>query len=129
MKPYKIGIDLGGTKTEVIILDPGDNEFYRKRVPTKDKDDYQKILLFVHNIILETIDKIPQKANCTIGVGIPGSINTETQLVQNANGPPGRYRRGQSGPWLFSMSCWSLEEEPPFEAAREAPCSVHETTQ
>ena len=85
MKPYKIGIDLGGTKTEVIILDPGDNEFYRKRVPTKDKDDYQKILLFVHNIILETIDKIPQKANCTIGVGIPGSINTETQLVQNAN--------------------------------------------
>ena len=85
MKPYKIGIDLGGTKTEVIILDTDDNEFYRKRVPTKDKDDYQKILLFVHNIILETIDKIPTRANCTIGVGIPGSINTETELVQNAN--------------------------------------------
>jgi len=85
MNQYKIGIDLGGTKTEVIILDLDDNEFYRKRIPTKGKDDYQNILIFVHNLILETIDKIPQGADYTIGVGIPGSINTETQLVQNAN--------------------------------------------
>jgi fructokinase len=85
MKPYKIGIDLGGTKTEAIILDPDDNESYRKRVPTEDKNDYRKILSFVHKLILETIDKIPRKADCTIGVGIPGSINIDTQLVQNAN--------------------------------------------
>lgn len=85
MKQYKIGIDLGGTKTEVIILDPDNNESYRKRVPTEDKNDYRKILAFVHKLILETIDKIPQGADCTIGVGIPGSINTATQLVQNAN--------------------------------------------
>lgn len=85
MKQYKIGIDIGGTKTEVIILDPNDNESFRKRVPTEDKNNYQKILSFVHKLILETIDKIPQGVNYTIGVGIPGSINTETQLVQNAN--------------------------------------------
>jgi fructokinase len=85
MKQYKIGIDLGGTKTEVIIIDPDNNESYRKRVPTEDKNDYHTLLSFVHILILETIDNIPQKANCTIGVGIPGSINTETQLVQNAN--------------------------------------------
>jgi len=85
MKQYKIGIDIGGTKTEVIIIDPNDNESFRKRVPTEDKNNYKKILSFVHKLILETIDKIPQGADCTIGVGIPGSINTETQLVQNAN--------------------------------------------
>lgn len=85
MKKYKIGVDLGGTKTEAIILDQNDNEFYRKRVPTKDKNEYRKLLAFVHKRIIETVNKVPQGADCTIGIGIPGSINTETQLVQNAN--------------------------------------------
>ena len=91
MKPYKIGIDLGGTKTEVIILDPGDNEFYRKRVPTKDKDDYQKILLFVHNIILEAIDNIPQKTNCSIAadlfnIGIVQAVVQRDKLLTDRSG-------------------------------------------
>jgi len=85
MKQYKIGIDLGGTKTEAVIIDPDDKESYRKRVPTEGKNDYQKLLSSVHQLIRETMDKIPQNADCTIGIGIPGSINAETQLVQNAN--------------------------------------------
>lgn len=34
MQVYKTGIDLGGTKTEVAVLDAGGDIVYRKRVPT-----------------------------------------------------------------------------------------------
>ena len=40
---HKIGIDLGGTKTEIIVLDESLNILQRKRVPTP-QDDYEKIL-------------------------------------------------------------------------------------
>ena len=39
---HKIGIDLGGTKTEIIVLDETLNVLERKRVPTP-KDNYEKM--------------------------------------------------------------------------------------
>ncbi len=41
---FKIGIDLGGTKTEVIALDPDDAVLFRKRMPTPSRDGYGPIL-------------------------------------------------------------------------------------
>ena len=89
MKPYQIGIDLGGTKIETILFSPAGEELHRRRIPTpRDEDEtinYQAILDAVHDLICETAKRIPAAGNYTIGVGIPGTIDRATGLVQNAN--------------------------------------------
>ena len=86
---YQIGIDLGGTKIETILFDPKDNCLYRKRTATPRNPDpdleYNRILEAVYALIRETMDQIPGKPECTIGVGIPGTLQPNTHLVQNAN--------------------------------------------
>ncbi len=85
-----IGIDLGGTKTEAIALDDSDAVLYRKRIPTpRIPDDpeaeYGGIVSTVAALIEKTRDSISDGAVCTIGVGIPGSVEPGSGLVQNAN--------------------------------------------
>jgi fructokinase len=87
--PYRLGIDLGGTKIETILLDPKGNSLLRERTATpRDTNgpaEYEKIRNAVHKMIQRTLKKVPQDQACTIGVGIPGTINNQTGLVQNAN--------------------------------------------
>jgi fructokinase len=87
--PYRLGIDLGGTKTEAILLDQQGNSQIRERVATpRDVDrltEYAKILDAVYTLIRNTLDKVPETEACTVGVGIPGTINPATGRVQNAN--------------------------------------------
>ncbi len=89
MKPYQIGIDLGGTKTETILFNPAGEELHRTRVPTPRNEDkaknYHAILDTVHRLILDTAKQIPATGKYTVGIGIPGTINRDTHLVQNAN--------------------------------------------
>ena len=85
MKLYKIGIDLGGTKTEAILLDEHDKELFRKRQSTPKDNDYRIILESIHQLISDTVDHISDASTYTIGIGIPGAINADTQLVHNAN--------------------------------------------
>ena len=89
MKPYQIGIDLGGTKTEAILFDPSGKELRRRRMPTPRGEDeekkYRMILDAVQELILDTSNLIPPSGKSTIGIGIPGTINRETHRVQNAN--------------------------------------------
>ncbi len=87
---YRIGIDLGGTKTEAIVLDPDDREICRKRIPTPRMGmsatcPYEAILYSVHQLILEMTALIPSGKPHTLGIGIPGMIDAETQTVHNAN--------------------------------------------
>ncbi|MFL2671100.1 MAG: ROK family protein [Candidatus Actinomarina sp.] len=78
----KIGLDWGGTKLEAIALDPLTNEeIVRNRVDSP-KDNYQKIIDTVHNLILETAGK---EKNITVGIGMPGSLHPKTGLVQVSN--------------------------------------------
>ncbi|MCP4021028.1 MAG: ROK family protein [Desulfobacteraceae bacterium] len=85
MDYYRIGIDLGGTKTETVLIAPEGNELFRKRIPTKQEKGYSGILDAVHQLILETAHKVPPAENYTVGIGIPGSINRDKGLVHNAN--------------------------------------------
>ncbi|MFK5986762.1 MAG: ROK family protein [Pseudomonadota bacterium] len=83
----KIGIDLGGTKIELIALDnsvAGETleECYRKRVLTP-QGNYQKTICAIVDLINEAESFLNKKA--TIGVGIPGAISMHTGLVKNAN--------------------------------------------
>jgi len=83
--PYKMGIDLGGTKTESILLDPEDNVAFRKRIHTPKSEGYSGILESILHLISDMKKRIPNGNKHSIGIGIPGAIDSETGLVQNAN--------------------------------------------
>lgn len=77
----RIGIDLGGTKTEVIALGDQGEQLYRHRLPTP--RDYQQIIENIAHLVAlaeEATGKIG-----TVGIGIPGSISPYTGVVKNAN--------------------------------------------
>jgi fructokinase len=86
---YHIGIDLGGTKIESVLLSPQGAIEKRKRLPTPQggspQDAYTTICKAVLNLIHETQSWAPPGCEATVGIGIPGTINAQTGLVQNAN--------------------------------------------
>ncbi|MDG2244198.1 MAG: ROK family protein [Rhodospirillaceae bacterium] len=83
----RYGIDLGGTKIELIALDGDGAELLRKRVPTP-VGDYAVTVAAIVDLVLaadseldtEKSDDLP-----TVGIGIPGTISPSTGLVKNAN--------------------------------------------
>ncbi|MCI5060213.1 MAG: ROK family protein [Alphaproteobacteria bacterium] len=81
--PVKIGIDFGGTKTEIIALD-GDNgkELYRKRIPTA-KNNYDLSVSGIKDLVEEAESHIGQKAS--VGMGMTGCIDRHTLKAKNAN--------------------------------------------
>ncbi|MGO8942967.1 MAG: fructokinase [Syntrophobacteraceae bacterium] len=78
----RFGIDLGGTKTEIIALDEGGTEIYRKRVDT-DPSSYEAIVATIAELVAEAEAALSQVG--TVGVGIPGTISVRTGCVKNAN--------------------------------------------
>lgn len=78
----RLGIDLGGTKTEIIALDEHGKELYRKRVPSP-RDDYQATINNLVSLVKEAESVTGQKG--TVGIGIPGIVDRTTGKVKNAN--------------------------------------------
>ncbi len=85
METYKIGIDLGGTKTEAVLMGPEDGIRLRRRIDTPTVDGYDAIRRSTTSLMMETIQAVPPGRPFTLGIGIPGTINQRTGLVQNAN--------------------------------------------
>jgi fructokinase len=81
MSRYRIGIDFGGTKIEIIVLGPGGVALLRRRVPNPGA--YDAALLATAGLVGEAEAEIGVRA--TVGVGIPGAISPSTGLVRNAN--------------------------------------------
>ena len=78
----RIGIDLGGTKIELIAFDASGREILRQRVPTP-QGDYRATVGAVVSLVADVEKNL--KAKATIGVGIPGALSRVTGLVKNAN--------------------------------------------
>ena len=78
---YKLGVDLGGTKTEAILLDENLNVLERKRVSTP-QNDYSEILNTISSLTLEISSNI---SDFSIGVCTPGAISKHTGLIKNSN--------------------------------------------
>ena len=78
----QIGIDLGGTKIELIALDDSGREVLRQRVPTP-QGDYAATIASVVSLVSEAETRLKKKA--TVGIGIPGALSRVTGLVKNAN--------------------------------------------
>ncbi|SMF87509.1 fructokinase [Azospirillum oryzae] len=81
---HRIGIDLGGTKTEGILLDRQGNQLARHRVPTP-KGDYDGTIATIGDLVARLEGEIPHGHKATVGLGIPGAISPATGLVKNAN--------------------------------------------
>jgi fructokinase len=78
---YKLGVDLGGTKTEAILLDETQNVIQRKRISTP-QNDYQKILDSISSLVLEISENI---SDFSLGICTPGAISKQTGLIKNSN--------------------------------------------
>lgn len=78
----RIGIDLGGTKIEGIALDDTGNECFRKRIDSP-QGSYQNTLKAIIGLIKDIESSI--QTTGSIGIGIPGTISPQTNLVKNAN--------------------------------------------
>ncbi|MDX1451020.1 MAG: ROK family protein [Oleiphilaceae bacterium] len=76
------GIDLGGTKIEIIGLDAQSNECYRKRIASP-QGDYAMTLHTLEQLILEAEQHCQTQGS--VGIGIPGCIDPSSQRVKNAN--------------------------------------------
>ena len=78
---YKIGVDLGGTKTEIIVLDENLNVIERKRVLTP-QNNYDEIINTITTLVSDVSQNI---SNFSLGVCCPGAISKQTGLIKNSN--------------------------------------------
>jgi fructokinase len=81
--PYAIGIDLGGTKIEGVVLDPAGAVCRRLRVPTEQERGYAHILERVGGLVAELRPDAPVCDR--VGVGAPGSLSARDRTLKNSN--------------------------------------------
>lgn len=81
---HRIGIDLGGTKIEGVVLDASSREIFRRRVPTEQEKGYFSILKNIQTLYRELAASIPGQAH-SLGIGTPGAISKHTGFLKNSN--------------------------------------------
>jgi fructokinase len=77
----RIGIDLGGTKIEIVALDARGEECFRKRIATP-RGDYRATVAAIAALVHDAEAAV---GPATVGIGMPGTISPATGLVKNAN--------------------------------------------
>lgn len=87
MFPWRVGVDLGGTKIEAVVLpSDGSTEVLARRRVATPRGDYAQIVNAVSDLVSEiTLPLGSQAQTIPVGVGIPGTISPATGLVKNAN--------------------------------------------
>lgn len=79
---YRIGIDLGGTKIEIVALDAAGAIRLRRRVATP-PGDYAATLAAVASLVREAERELGERAS--VGIAMPGALSLATGLVKNSN--------------------------------------------
>ncbi|SDB70306.1 ROK family protein [Belnapia rosea] len=77
----RLGIDLGGTKTEIVALDEAGAIRLRRRAPTPPA--YAGVVALIGGLVETAERELGQQG--TVGIGIPGSLSPATGLVRGAN--------------------------------------------
>ena len=78
----RLGIDLGGTKTEIIALNESGRELLRKRVRTP-RGDYDTTLRSIVSLVTQAERELGERGS--VGIGTPGAISPGTGLMRNCN--------------------------------------------
>ncbi|WP_043366073.1 ROK family protein [Belnapia sp. F-4-1] len=79
--PFRLGIDLGGTKTEIVALDAAGAVRLRRRAPTP--PDYAGVISLIGALAEAAEAELGGQGS--VGIGIPGSLSPATGLVRGAN--------------------------------------------
>ena len=79
---FRLGVDLGGTKIEILALDPLGGERFRQRVPTP-QGDYAATLRAIATLV-ESAERALGESG-SVGIGTPGSISRATGLLRGSN--------------------------------------------
>lgn len=78
----RLGIDLGGTKIEIIALDDTGAELLRRRIPAP-RGDYIATLQAITGLVHEAEAELGQRG--LLGIGTPGAISKATGRIKNSN--------------------------------------------
>lgn len=78
----RLGIDLGGTKIEIIALADDGHELLRRRVTTP-QGDYPATLQAMTGLVAATEAELGRRGS--VGIGIPGAVSRLTGRIKNAN--------------------------------------------
>jgi fructokinase len=81
----RIGLDIGGTKTELVALDARSRECLRRRAATP-HGSYESALQELATMVREAEHALGERA--TVGIGLPGAVSPATGLVKNAYATP-----------------------------------------
>ena len=78
----RLGIDLGGTKTEAVLLDGDGHIQWRERRPTP-AHSYQAILQLIGDLSRAAEQQAGEPL--AVGIGTPGAISPRSGLLRNSN--------------------------------------------
>lgn len=78
----RLGIDLGGSKIEIIALDDDGRPLLRRRIATP-QGDYAATLAAITDLVATAERQLGQRGS--VGIGIPGSESPADGLIRNAN--------------------------------------------
>ncbi len=81
----RIGIDLGGTKIEGVVLDDEGQERWRSRRPTPARDGADAIVEAVARLVSEARAAVGLPHETPVGIGTPGAISPATGRLQGSN--------------------------------------------
>ena len=81
---WAIGVDLGGTKVEVAVVDAGGKILQRLKQPTHVETGPDRIMAAIAGMVRQLQDRGPQTPPAGVGVGIAGQINASTGVVRFA---------------------------------------------
>ncbi len=81
-KLIRIGIELGGTKIEMIALDNEGAILALQRIPTP-AGDYEGTVRAVAGLVLDFENE--NQVSTSVGIGMPGAISPVTKMVKNSN--------------------------------------------
>ena len=78
----RLGVDVGGSKIEIIALGDDGSVLLRERVPTP-QGDYMATVMAVAGLVEVAEQKLGARGS--VGVGIPGTESRTSGLIKNAN--------------------------------------------
>lgn len=82
MKRLRIGVDLGGSKIEIVALDANGHQLLRRRIPTP-QGDYAATIGAVSQLVAAVESELGQRGS--LGIGIPGAESRPGGPIKNAN--------------------------------------------
>jgi fructokinase len=84
---FHLGYDIGGTKTEIVLLDSNKKIHFTLRDPTQRELGYEHILSVIKNLYSKCLEnqKITSKDISSIGLALPGTVDPKSQKMLIGN--------------------------------------------